>query len=138
VGDAGQRLSLYKRFYSSASTGDLAHLHGEFLDRYGPVPPPVEQLFEVMEIRLLAKILHVADIQVSGEAATFTLDKKSVPAQTAVQALMDQYGTRLRFTAPYAFRITGIANEWKTTFPEVKRVLQVLAAYDKKVPVVTV
>jgi transcription-repair coupling factor (superfamily II helicase) len=136
VSDAGQRLSLYKRLYSSASTGDLAHLHGEFLDRYGPVPEPVEHLFEVMDIRLLAKALHAADIQVSREALTFNFDKKSVPAETAVQALMDQYRARLRFTAPYAFRITGATSEWKTVFPEVKRVLQVLAAYDKKHPIV--
>jgi transcription-repair coupling factor (superfamily II helicase) len=137
VSDAGQRLSLYKRLYSSASTGDLAHLHGEFLDRYGPVPDPVEHLFEVMEIRLLAKALHAVEIQAGQEAITFNFDKKSVPAQTAVHALMDQYGARLRFTAPYAFRITGVASEWKTTFPEVKRVLQVLSAYDKKYQAVT-
>ncbi len=138
VSDAGQRLTLYKRFYSCARTGDLAHLHGELLDRYGPVPEPVERLLEVMELRLLAKALHITDIQVRPEAVSFSFDKGRAPAPAAVHALMDQYHARLRFTAPYAFQVTGTEHEWTGVFPEVKRALQVLSSYDKSQPLAVV
>ena len=131
VSDAGQRLTLYKRFCSSARMGDLAHLHGEFLDRYGPVPEPVENLFEVMELRLLAKTLCVVDIQVRPEAAAFSFAKEHAPTEAAVHVLMDEYGARLRFTAPFSFQIMGIGRDWKAVFPELKRILQVLTSYDK-------
>ena len=51
VEDGHQRLSLYKRLSASQTVGDLALLHGETQDRYGTPPEPVEQLFEVMQIR---------------------------------------------------------------------------------------
>ena len=62
VGDGHQRLSLYKRLSSSQQVGDLALLYGEIQDRYGPLPAPVERLFEVMQIRLLAKSLRLASV----------------------------------------------------------------------------
>jgi len=131
VGDAAQRLSLYKRLTSSAQTGDLAQLHGELVDRYGAPPEPVERLFEVMEVRLPAKALRATTIQVRPTAVAFSFDEHAMPTETGVQALMDHYGARLRFTTPTAFELLGTDAAWKTVFPEIKRVLQVLATYDK-------
>ncbi|HLG44386.1 MAG TPA: transcription-repair coupling factor [Nitrospirales bacterium] len=134
VGDAAQRLSLYKRLSASPQPGDLAHLHGELLDRYGPVPEPVERLFEVMEIRLLAKSIQASTIQVNPDSVTISFESRSVPKAAAVQALMDRYRTRLRLSSPSSFTLTGIGHDWKTVFPEMKRVLQGLAEHDKNHP----
>lgn len=131
VSDAAQRLSLYKRFYSCAQMGELAQLHGELVDRYGPVPEPVERLFEAMEVRLLAKALRVVAIQVRPEAVAFSFEDGVSLPQAALDTLMRHYRARLRFTAQFSFQLSGTGNEWKTVFPEVKRVLQALAAYDK-------
>jgi len=130
VSDAAQRLSLYKRFYSCAQTGELAQLHGELVDRYGPVPEPVERLFEVMEIRLLAKALRVVAIKVRADGVAFSFEEGASFAQAVLDKLMDQYRARLRFTSPHAFQLMGADAEWKTVFPEAKRALQVLAAYE--------
>ncbi|TAL10119.1 MAG: transcription-repair coupling factor [Nitrospirae bacterium] len=134
VGDVAQRLSLYKRLSSSTHAGDLAQLHGELVDRYGAAPEPVERLFEVMELRLLAKALRITAIQAQPKAVAFSFDEKGPPPQAGLQALMDQYRGRLRFTRPTSFELPGVDPDWKTVFPEVKRVLQVLAAYDKNRP----
>ncbi|MEK6605677.1 MAG: transcription-repair coupling factor [Nitrospirota bacterium] len=134
VVDAAQRLSLYKRLTSGTHAGDLAQLHGELVDRYGAAPEPVERLFEVMEVRLLAKALRARAIQVQPASVAFSFDKDELPPQAGLQALMDQYRSRLRFTTPASFELRGVAPAWKTVFPEVKSVLQVLAAYDKKRP----
>lgn len=134
VGDAAQRLSLYKRLTSSTHTGDLAQLHGELVDRYGAAPEPVERLFEVMEVRLLAKALRALAVQVRAASVAFSFGKEGLPPQAGLQALMDQYRARLRFTTPTSFELLGVDPAWKTVFPEVKRVLQVLASYDKNRP----
>ena len=134
VGDAAQRLSLYKRLTSSTHAGDLAQLHGELVDRYGAAPEPVERLFEVMEVRLLAKALRALAVQVRAASVAFSFDKEGLPPQAGLQALMDQYRARLRFTTPTSFELLGVDPAWKTVFPEVKRVLQVLASYDKNRP----
>jgi transcription-repair coupling factor (superfamily II helicase) len=134
VGDAAQRLSLYKRLTSSTHAGDLAQLHGELVDRYGAAPEPVERLFEVMEVRLLAKALRALAVQVRAASVAFSFGKEGLPPQAGLQALMDQYRARLRFTTPTSFELLGVDPAWKTVFPEVKRVLQVLALYDKNRP----
>jgi len=132
VGDVAHRLVLYKRLTASPQVGDLAQLHGELVDRYGAPPEPVERLFEVMEIRLLAKALRVAAIQVRPTAVAFGFDVKAQPPQAGLQALMDQYHARLRFTTPSSFELLGVDSTFKAVFPEIKRALQVLASYDKK------
>ena len=101
------------------------------MDRYGAPPEPVERLFEVMEIRLLAKALRVAAIQVRPTAVAFGFDVKAQPPQAGLQALMDQYHARLRFTTPSSFELLGVDSTFKAVFPEIKRALQVLASYDK-------
>jgi len=131
VGDVGQRLVLYKRLSASAQVGALAQLHGELVDRYGAPPEPVERLFEVMEIRLLAKALRVAAIQVRPTSVAFGFAVNALPPQASLQTLMDQYRTRLRFTSPTSFELLAVDSAWKTVFPEIKRALQVLATYDK-------
>jgi hypothetical protein len=62
---------------------------------------------------------------------TFSFDERATPPQTGVQALMDRYRARLRFTTPMSFDLLGTDAVWKTVFPEIKSVLQVLATYDK-------
>jgi len=102
------------------------------VDRYGAPPEPVERLFEVMELRLLAKALRVAAIQVRPKAVAFNFDEKALPPQAGLQALMDEYRARLRFTTPHSIELLGVDSAWKAVFPEIKRVLHVLASYDKK------
>jgi transcription-repair coupling factor (superfamily II helicase) len=104
------------------------------VDRYGAAPEPVERLFEVMEVRLLAKALRALAVQVRAASVAFSFSKEGLPPQAGLQALMDQYRARLRFTTPTSFELLGVDPAWKTVFPEVKRVLQVLASYDKNRP----
>ena len=68
VDDTHQRLGLYKRLSSSERIGDLALLHGETQDRYGPLPDPVERLYEVMQVKLLAKSLKLESVEIRGKA----------------------------------------------------------------------
>jgi len=131
VADAAQRLSLYKRLTSGTQAGDLAQLHGELVDRYGAAPEPVERLFEVMEIRLLAKALRMRAIQVRPTSVVFSFDQGGLPPRADLQALLEPSRVRLRVTTPTAFELLGVDPAWKTLFPEAKRLLQALAAYDR-------
>ncbi|HZH48325.1 MAG TPA: transcription-repair coupling factor, partial [Nitrospira sp.] len=100
VADPHQRLSFYKRLSSSTQVGDLALLHGELQDRFGQPPDSVERLFEVMQVRMQAKALRLVSIELKTGSVVVTLDVKSPVAPTAIQRLMDQYKTRLRFLSP--------------------------------------
>jgi len=130
VADPHQRLSLYKRLSSSTQIGDLALLHGEIQDRFGPPPEPVERLLEVMQIRLQAKALRLVSIELKTGSVVVTLDGKSKVAQTSIQRLMDRYHTRIRFLSPLAFELQMPHQDWSSIFPELTATLQTLGVCD--------
>jgi transcription-repair coupling factor (superfamily II helicase) len=132
VNDPHHRLSLYKRLSSSPQVGDLALLHGEVLDRYGPLPEPVERLFEVMQIRLLAKSLRLSSIEVGPGAAVIAFDPKAPIPETGVRGLMDRYHRRFRLLSPLAFELQMSQKDWVSIAPELTAALQMLIACSTK------
>lgn len=49
-----ERLSLYTRLDNCDNEEELQALHTEIIDRFGPIPPQVEDLFDTVRIRKLA------------------------------------------------------------------------------------
>ncbi|MEO6838352.1 MAG: transcription-repair coupling factor, partial [Ginsengibacter sp.] len=49
-----ERLSLYSRLDNCETEDDLKNLHKEIIDRFGPVPPEVEDLFTTVRCRKVA------------------------------------------------------------------------------------
>ncbi|TAJ22596.1 MAG: transcription-repair coupling factor, partial [Nitrospirae bacterium] len=137
VPDAHQRLSLYKRLASCTQVGDLAILHGEIQDRYGPLPEPIERLVEVMQIRLLAKALRLASIEVKAGAPSAVLvvfEPKAQAPEAGMRRLMDRYQRRVRLLSPLSFELQLPQGDWPALFPELNAALQTLTVCDTKKP----
>ncbi len=126
VSDVSQRLALYKRLSSSTQVGDLALLHGEMLDRYGAIPDPLESLFQVMEIKLLAKTLRLERLEVTKRGITYTFCVGAAPAPEGIPLLLDRYGSSVRFPTPQAIEIFGQLQTWDTMFQDVRTSLTIL------------
>jgi transcription-repair coupling factor (superfamily II helicase) len=126
VADGHQRLSMYKRLSSSQQVGDLALLHGEIQDRFGPLPEPVERLLEVMQIRLLAKTLRLVSVDVKEGTAVLTFDARAPLPETGIRALMDQYQRRLKLLSPLSFELAIPRGDWSIIFAELTAALQTL------------
>ena len=112
VEDGHQRLSLYKRLSASQTVGDLALLHGETQDRYGTPPEPVEQLFQVMQIRLLAKKLNVESLDAANGTVTVTFAPNAAIAQERLDWLMQYSENRLQFLSPVSFAVPMDLDDW--------------------------
>ena len=132
VADPHHRLSLYKRLTACGQIGELALLHGEIQDRYGPPPEPVERLVEVMQLRTHAKRLRLASIEVHGQTAKVVFHPKAVIPETSVHRLMDQLKKRLRFPSPVSFEIQMRHDDWPALFSELNAILQSLDLCDTK------
>lgn len=130
VVDPHQRLSLYKRLTACGQVGELALLHGEIQDRYGLPPEAVERLFEVMHLRIHAKRLKLASIEVHHQSVTITLSPKASIQDAAVHRLMDRLKKRLRFLSPLSFEIHMPQEEWPSIFSELNTTLQSLGLCD--------
>lgn len=132
VADPHHRLSLYKRLTACGQIGELALLHGEIQDRYGPLPEPVERLLEVMQLRTHAKRLRLASIEVHDRTAKVVFQPKAIVPERAVHRLMDQLKKRLRFLSPVSFEIQMRHDDWPSLFSELNAILQSLDLCDTK------
>ena len=127
VEDASQRLGLYKRLTGSERLGDLALLYGETLDRFGPLPHAMERLFEVMQVRVLAKTLKLEYIEVRQGVVNLRFHEQAKLPDQGLRELIDQWNENLEFLTPRAIRVTMEEQEWGDMYPQVNTVLQSLA-----------
>lgn len=67
VPDTHQRLVLYKRLANASSPGELDELRAEIVDRFGEAPDEVDQLFELMALKVDLRELRLRSLDsVSG------------------------------------------------------------------------
>ena len=74
--DPRQRLVLYERLTRTQDPAELDEFRYEFVDRYGPVPPPVENLIEVMKIRRALVALRATAFDYTGRELVLAFDEK--------------------------------------------------------------
>ena len=65
--DMSQRLRTYKRISSAETEEELADVHAEISDRYGPIPETIESLFEFARLRREASRLGIVSIDREGD-----------------------------------------------------------------------
>ena len=62
INETSQRLRTYKRISSANSDGDLQKIYAEINDRYGKMPPSVNNLFEYAKLRKSAESLRIISV----------------------------------------------------------------------------
>ncbi|SNQ51280.1 Transcription-repair-coupling factor [Frankia canadensis] len=65
------RLDAYRRLAGAVTDADIDEVRGELVDRFGPVPEPVENLLAVAGLRVLARRHGVTEITAAGRQIRF-------------------------------------------------------------------
>ena len=81
IAEASQRLRTYKRISSAENEPALMQIHAEVEDRYGRIPPSVENLFEHGRLRKLADEMYIVSVDRSkdGFAVKFSENARIDP-----------------------------------------------------------
>jgi transcription-repair coupling factor (superfamily II helicase) len=80
VESIGERLSLYTRLDQSENDEELDLLHGEMIDRFGPMPKSVEDLFTTVKCRRLAIALGFEKMTLKDETVRcFFINRPDAP-----------------------------------------------------------
>ncbi|MBI2555712.1 MAG: transcription-repair coupling factor [Candidatus Rokubacteria bacterium] len=96
VPDVSQRLALYKRLAGLTRAEEVAEIHAELRDRFGPLPPPVVHLLEIVELRAAARALGIERLEAVGGRAVVTFAPSTpVAPERLVRAVSTEPG-RLR------------------------------------------
>jgi len=121
--DIHNRLVLYKRIANATDSSDLRDLQIEMIDRFGLLPDPVKNLFEITQLKQQAAVLGVKKIEVnaSGGRVVFTAD----PHVDAVKLIT------LVQTKPVIYRLEGaeklrFSQSFKTTQNKIAFITEIL------------
>jgi transcription-repair coupling factor (superfamily II helicase) len=133
IPDVYQRLSLYKRLSDLKDEKDLSGLWAELIDRYGSPPQPVQYLWEVIEIKLLARILGIEKLSSVPDGISIAFHPKRGLSDQQIQQLLSA-GNGLRFLSEFSLKLPLRDTAWPPTHTALKNCLQTLLQYDRSRP----
>ena len=92
IADSGGKLEAYRRFAKLRVEANAEALRAELLDRYGPIPEPVEGLFTAVRVRLAAEAAGVPEVR--AEERQVTLKWSRMPDRREVSVALQVAGLR--------------------------------------------
>ena len=81
------RLEAYRKIAAATDAATLGEVRAELVDRYGPVPPAVDNLFEVAGFRLHARAAGLSDVTAQGKFVRFAPVELPESAQLRLKRL---------------------------------------------------
>ncbi len=126
VMDTDVRLNVYRRLSGAAHESELKELVEEVIDRFGPPPEEVGNLFAIMSIRLRLKELRVGKLDIGSSTLTITFfDEKNVDTEKLVAAATSKPG-KFRFTPKGKLIINMGRLSLPKDLPAVEKALEIL------------
>jgi transcription-repair coupling factor (superfamily II helicase) len=108
IADPEQKMDVYRAIATAASKEDLAGVAADLLDRYGPIPPAVRQLFRVVELKHLARSLGFSRIRPDGKQHVVLETPMEEPAWKLLQENLPKH-IRSRFVySPKQVTVRGL------------------------------
>ena len=120
--DVSQRLRTYKRVSSAETDEELADVHAEIEDRYGPIPETVESLFEYARLRREASRLGIVSIDREGDRLAIKFSEKAGVDPDKLIALVKAGGAS--FAPSGVLKIRLASQEDAAVFAEVRELLK--------------
>lgn len=97
IPDARSRIQVYRRLRRAGRIQEVKALEEELRDRYGPLPPPVENLFSLARIRILGREAGVLAILQERDTIRLALPASLRSLASSSNGLKSSYGRRLAF-----------------------------------------
>lgn len=113
VADRTMRLRLYRRMADLQTLQEVDSLADEFVDRFGPLPVAVSNLFFQLKVKLLAEQASLASISSENGQLVMRFPDKEVPASLPNPGPFVRVG-KTALWMPY----TNLPN-WRETLVEV-------------------
>jgi transcription-repair coupling factor (superfamily II helicase) len=127
VQDVHQRLILYKRISLAGNTGDIDQIHQELQDCYGPLPPNVTNLLQVISIRNRLKPLKGKKMGYDGKYLYIHFRQTCSIDPAKIIALYRKKTRELRFTPDYKLFIPAPGLEGSEILTQAELLLKMLA-----------
>ncbi|MBN4054317.1 transcription-repair coupling factor [Nitrospira defluvii] len=126
IPDSYQRLTLYKRLSSCFELKEIEGIRNELEDRYGPIPEPVRNLLHIIQLKGLAKDIHVSKLEEKGNTVRISFDPSLPPSEESMRRLLNKFEEKVRFDSPFSFELDLRSTSWEDIYIETALCLKVM------------
>lgn len=112
IQDGSQKIEIYQNIALCRKEEDIQNVIDEIIDRFGNMPPELENLLDIARIKYLAKPLAISKIASKKTAVVFTFEHSKT--ELDIPRLVSIYQNRLKFSPGVKPMITleiGTTNE---------------------------
>ena len=127
IEDAGQRLDFYKRMAECGGEDEIRALLDEMRDRYGPEPPEVRALAEIMDLKARARALGAASVELARSRLALALSEHTPLDARRVAELVSRPRARWKLTPDSRLQTTLTSGEQQDRIAACKALLHELA-----------
>lgn len=112
IQDANQKIEIYQNIALCKNEQDIQNIIDEIIDRFGNMPPELENLIDIARIKYLAKQKKISKIASKKTAVVFTFEPNRM--EMDITKLVQKYGNKIKFSAGIKPMVTleiGSTNE---------------------------
>jgi transcription-repair coupling factor (superfamily II helicase) len=121
--DENQRLVFYRRLAAARSAAELDDIAVELRERYGPLPPLVDSLLRVMDLRRMLKASMIVRAVLRAGIVTLAFHTDAPVEVEQLVALVERSKGRCRLSADYQLTFTPTNRDWDGLVQEIQSVL---------------
>ncbi len=127
ITDVGERLLVYKRLANVTDAGETSEIAEELADRFGPLPPQVEDFVKIMALRPVLKRLAVEQLKWNGRLVSVKFHEDSPVDSGELVELATRVSDTYRLRPEGLFTMDTGNDSWDTMIDRVDGLLNGLA-----------
>lgn len=102
ISDSNQKIEVYQNIALCKNEEDILNIIDEIIDRFGNMPPELENLIDIARIKYLSKQINITKIvsrtmSDSKTSVVFTFNKDNLEME--ISELVKKYRNRIKFSA---------------------------------------
>lgn len=97
IPDSGQKIEIYQEIALCRKEEDIQDVTDEIIDRFGNMPPELENLLSIARIKYLAQKLGISKIASKKTAVVFTFEPNQFKID--LSQLVKEFGNEIKFSA---------------------------------------
>ena len=127
VKDLGVRLGLYKRIGALKNNEEILDMREELIDRFGPIPPEVENLLTTIEIKQICYAANIAKIDAGAKGILIAFHNDTFKAVDKLIDLMNRSFGVVKIRPDQKLFIEGNLSDYKKRIEIIKKYVKLLS-----------
>ncbi|MDE2579771.1 MAG: transcription-repair coupling factor [Hyphomicrobiales bacterium] len=132
IEDLTLRLQLYRRLSTIENEEEIEAFAAEMIDRFGPAPPEVGQLLEIVAIKALARKAHVEKVEAGPKGVIVSFRDNSFANPAGLVRFVNEQGPRAKVRPDMKLVFVRDLDDAKERLDGARQLLRTLAALAQK------